>query len=601
MKKDKPNQNIWRRGGINPGQPVEKPADLKNSLKEFLKYFRKEKSKLLLLTILVLIAVLGTVSAPVFQSRAIDAIVIGKYDDVSSILLIMSSLYIMSALAMLTQARVTAKLSKSIILRLRKDIFTKTTYLPIYQIDALGKGDLISRMTNDADNISHIISTSLSALFSSILMLIGTFAIMLWLCIPLALLSCITIILSVIITGILSKYTRKYYVKRQILLGELNNTVEEEISNFQTVSAFNLQCRAIEKFNRSSNDLTKTGILAEVVGSSMGPIMNSLNNLTFLIVAVFGAWFVLQDMISVGVIAAFIVYSKQFSRPVNEIAQLYNQIQTALAGAERIFSILQIPSENLSGNQLSQFKQARIEFRNVSFGYQLNQQVIKNFSLTVEPGSKVALVGSTGSGKTTIINLLMRFYEPNEGSILINGENIQNIAVKDLRQHIGIVLQDTILFTDTIRNNLIYADHSLTQSDIDESLNFTGLTDFVASLPQGLDTMLIGAGAHLSQGQKQLFAICRAFLSSPDILILDEATSNVDTQTEKHIQDAMARLMNIGTCLVIAHRLSTIQDADKIIVMDHGQIVEMGNHKELLDRKGFYSELYQIQFAGQEI
>lgn len=588
------------RGRGNFGAPVEKPENGKKTLKRLLSYFRSELPFVSIMSVTVLVSVIASVLAPSYQSSAIDRIVYAKYSAVPHVLLIMLILYLVHGLATLLQGYLSASLSQQIVSRLRKQLFDKIVHLPISYIDSHSHGDLISRMTNDAENISNIISSSLSSLFSGILTLIGTMIMMMHYSIPLGLLSCSTVLLTVFFTGFMSKHMRKFFLKRQTLLGKLNGTVEEMVTNYKTISAYNQQERVIDEFSETADTLTRTGIIAEIIANCMGPVMNMLSNVSFVIVSVCGAYFAWKGYITVGVISAFIIYSKQFSRPINELAQLYGQIQTAIAGAERVFSVLDQESEQFGGDDLHDVR-GIIEFKHVDFSYVPEKKIISDFNLKIESGKKIALVGSTGSGKTTIINLLMRFYDIDSGEILLDGKNIREIALGQLRDSIGIVLQDTKLFSDTIRGNLAYAVENPTQEELDRAARFSYCDKVIAKMPEQYDTLLSQTSVSLSQGEQQLIAIGRAFLSYPQILILDEATSNVDTRTEQNIQNAMNKLMKDRTSLIIAHRLSTIQDADQIIVMDQGRIVESGNHTELLKHKGKYYELYMTQFAGQAI
>lgn len=581
------------------GAPVEKPKNTRSALARLFGYFRQEMILVIILALAVSFSVIAGVLAPRFQSQAIDHLVSRSFSEVSGVLTLMILLYALHGAATLLQGYLSARLSQRIIGRLRRDLFHKIVNLPVSYLDSRSHGDIMSRMTNDAENVSTVISQSLSSLFSGILTLIGTIIVMLSFNVPLTLLTCSSVILSIWLTKIISELMHKYYVMRQTLLGQLNGTVEEKITNTKTVTAYNLQDAVIKDFSKTSDELTKAGIIAEIIAGSMGPLHNMLNNVSFVIVAAFGAWFALRGFISIGVISAFVVYSKQFSRPINELAQLYGQIQTALAGAERIFAVLDEESENKDGDKNDPVREGVIEFKNVNFSYVPGKQVISDFSLKVEAGKKIALVGSTGSGKTTIVNLLMRFYDVDSGSILIDGTDIRDVSTDALRDSIGIVLQDTVLFTDTVRANLKYADPSISDEKMIEASALSNCDSVVNALSDGYDTVLTLSGASLSQGQRQLITIGRAFLSFPRILILDEATSSVDTRTEKHIQDAMFRLMENRTSLIIAHRLSTIRDADLIVVMDNGRITEMGTHEELLDLKGNYYRLYMTQFAGQ--
>lgn len=588
-----------RKSSGQMGAPVEKPKNTRSALARLFGYFRQEMVLVIILALAVSFSVIAGVLAPRFQSQAIDHLVSRSFSEVSGVLALMILLYALHGAATLLQGYLSARLSQRIIGRLRGDLFHKIVNLPVSYLDSRSHGDIMSRMTNDAENVSTVISQSLSSLFSGILTLIGTIIVMLSFNVPLTLLTCSSVILSIWLTKIISELMHKYYVMRQTLLGQLNGTVEEKITNTKTVTAYNLQDAVIKDFSKTSDELTKAGIIAEIIAGSMGPLHNMLNNVSFVIVAAFGAWFALRGFISIGVISAFVVYSKQFSRPINELAQLYGQIQTALAGAERIFAVLDEESENKDGDKNDPVREGVIEFKNVNFSYVPGKQVISDFSLKVEAGKKIALVGSTGSGKTTIVNLLMRFYDVDSGSILIDGTDIRDVSTDALRDSIGIVLQDTVLFTDTVRANLKYADPSISDEKMIEAGALSNCDSVVNALSDGYDTVLTLSGASLSQGQRQLITIGRAFLSFPRILILDEATSSVDTRTEKHIQDAMFRLMENRTSLIIAHRLSTIRDADLIVVMDNGRITEMGTHEELLDLKGNYYRLYMTQFAGQ--
>ena len=593
-------QQGFRRGPGNFGAPVEKPQDAKKTIRRLLGYFRAEMPVVAVMSVTVLISVLASVFAPSFQSQAIDKIVSAEYGLLPRLLGIMLVLYIIHGAATLIQGYISASLSQRIVSRLRKELFDRIVHLPISYIDSHSHGDLISRMTNDADNISNIVSSSLSSLFSGVLMLIGTLAMMLHYSIPLGLLSCSTVILTVLFTSFISKHMRRFFVKRQALLGKLNGNVEEMVTNYKTITAYNRQEQVIDDFTETADQLTRTGIIAEIISNCMGPVMNMLSNVSFVIVSVFGAYFALKGYITVGVISAFIIYSKQFSRPINELAQLYGQIQTAIAGAERVFSILDTETEHFEGDALTDVKGV-IEFRHINFSYVPEKRIITDFSLKIESGKRIALVGSTGSGKTTIINLLMRFYDPDSGEILLDGKNIRDIALGDLRDSVGIVLQDTKLFSDTIRANLTYAMSDYTEDELAVAAKSSHCDKIAAKLPDGFDTMLSQTSVSLSQGEQQLIAIGRAFLYYPRILILDEATSSVDTRTELSIQNAMNELMKDRTSLIIAHRLSTIQDADQIIVMDQGRIAEIGTHTELLKQGGKYYDLYMTQFAGQAI
>ena len=577
---------------------VEHAQNAGAAVKRIAAYFAHEKGMVFCMLAAVIFGTLCGVYAPSIQSKAIDIIAGTGTGSLIRTLILMLAAYLLYSGSQLLQGWFSARLSQRIVKRMREELFGKILDLPVRYLDTHSHGDVMSRMTNDVENISTTVSQSLPSLFSGILTIAGTAAVMIWYCWQLALLSCATIILTIVCTKVLSAKVRKFSRRRQMLLGQLNGTVEEMISGYRTVVAYNHQDVTTEEFCDTSDALTKAGIKTDVFSGVMGPVMNCISNIGFVIIAAFGGYFSVHGLISVGVISAFIVYAKQFSRPINEIAQIYGQLQTAVAGAERVFSVLDEVNEDKAGEKLEIQGEAAVIFRNVQFSYVPGSPVIRDFNLTVPPGKKIALVGATGCGKTTVVNLLMRFYDIDSGEILINGENIQDISRDSLRHNIAIVLQDTVLFGGTIRDNLKYGNENADEVQLERAAEMSRCSDMIQMLPQGYDTVLTGSGENISQGQRQLLAIARAFAADPKILILDEATSNVDTRTEKAIQDAMHLVMENRTSIIIAHRLSTIQDADRIIVMDHGEIVESGSHEELLLQKGRYYELYMTQYAG---
>lgn len=604
MKQEESRQaqmNNYRAFGRRPGNrnmTVEKPQNGKKTLKRLMGYFVSEKKMLFLLMLAVVVVVACSVYAPKLQSNAIDAIAGRQWDKLSPILIVMVIIYIIHSICTYMQSKLSAVLSQNIVSRMRKDLFLNIVNLPIRYLDANSHGDIMSRMTNDIENISTTVSQSMSSLFSGILTVIGTVVMMVALCPRLAALSCVTVILTIVATKLLSKAMRFFFKKRQVILGQLNGNVEEMVTGYRTVVAYNRQNAVVNDFDNVSDELTRVGIIAEILGGSMGPVMNVVNNVGFVIIAAFGGYFAINNIISIGVISAFIVYARQFGRPIDELAQIYGQIQTAVAGAERVFEVMDEPLEDKSGKKNMDDLKGIIRFKNVNFSYTKEKQVLYDFNLEVKAGQKVALVGSTGSGKTTVVNLLMRFYDVDSGEILIDDVNIKDIDCDSLRRNTAIVLQDTVLFADSIENNLRYSNSSATDEQMYMAARMSNCDSMIRKMPQGYDTQLMSEGENISQGQRQLLSIARAFLAQPKILILDEATSSVDTRTEKHIQDAMVNLMKDRTSLIIAHRLSTIQDADLIVVMDEGRIAETGSHANLLAKKGKYYQLYMTQFAG---
>ncbi|MGI6205699.1 MAG: ABC transporter ATP-binding protein [Anaerovoracaceae bacterium] len=580
---------------------VEKPKNGRKTLKRLILYFHDEMKGIILMLAAAAAEVAAKVIGPDLQSKAIDDIAARNFENFDSLLIWLAVIYGIAGLALLLRGYIGASLSRRVVGRLREDLFDKIVSLPVGYLDSHSHGDIMSRISNDADNIANTISTTLGTFFSGVLTLAGTVVMMAVLNIPLTLIAVSVLAGAVLITAGLTKIMSVYFAKRQELLGELNGIAEEMITNSRTVAAYNLEDEASAEFDEMSDRLTETGVKAEIIGNSMGPIHNMFSNISFVAVAAAGAYFALKGYISIGTIAAFLVYSKQISGPVNMLAQLYGQIETAAAGAERIFALMDVESEDKSGEPAGKTHGAEIEFRHVNFSYVPGREVIHDFNLKIESGKTTALVGATGSGKTTVINLLMRFYDADSGEILFNGKNIKDIAAGDLRRSIGIVLQDTVLFSDTVKANLLYANQDAGPDTVKRAVRAANAERVIANLPDGYDTVLSRGGASLSQGQRQLLAIARAFITDPAVLIFDEATSSVDTRTECSIQDAMAKLMKDRTSLIIAHRLSTIRNADEIIVMDDGRIVERGSHDELMAGKGRYYELYEKQFAGESI
>ena len=600
------------KGPGGPGGPRamirEKPKNIRATLGKLLKYIGKNKYSVILIIVTTIITTLLNLLGPTLQGKAIDAITITEqrlsvdFDGLVRILVLMAVVYLASTVIQIAQGIASAKISQDTVYNMRKDLFRKISYLPISYVDTHAHGDIMSRMTNDVDNISQTLSSSITSLISAVLTLIGAFAMLVKYDWRMALVSLITIPLTVVVSMVLSKLMRKYFIARQVLLGQLNTQVEEMVTGYKTVMAYGKENDACRDFAEISEEFRKCSIKANVWGGIMGPAMNIINNLNYLIVAAFGAYFTVTGAISVGDVQAILQYSRQLSQPINQISNQYANILTAIAGAERVFNILDTPDEVDEGKTELDIPHMKgdVDFSHINFSYVKGKQVIKDFNLEVKQGQKIALVGATGSGKTTIVNLLTRFYDIDSGKITIDGVDINDIPKKELRSAIAIVLQDTVLFHDTIGNNIKYGRLDATDDEVKAAAETAEAREFIERLPEGYNTVLSEGGSNLSQGQRQLLSIARAVLADPKILILDEATSSVDTRTEMHIQQAMVALMKNRTSLIIAHRLSTIRDADMIIVMKDGQVMESGNHDQLLEKKGVYYGLYQNQFAGIE-
>ncbi len=612
--------------GGRPGGPrgvpmfKEKPKDTKKTVKRLLKYMGANKYILIFLTLIMICSTLLTLAGPTLQGEAINSM---QYQDEAGnfiidvdmprlikVLAIMAIVYAASSVLTYFQGVLSASLSQKTVRTLRSDLFSHMVRLPVKFTDTHSHGDIVSRMTNDAENVSNTISQSIGSLISSVLTLTGSLVLMLIISPILTLAAMITIPLTILVSSKLSKFMRKYFVLQQRLVGKINGNVEENVTAFKTVLAYGMQDGAQDEFLRDAAELKKTGIKAQIFGGVMGPLMNIINNLGYLILVVFGALLVMKGEFSIGIITfaaikvgdiqAFTQYSKQFTRPINEIANQYASILTAIAGAERIFEIIDAEPETDEGTLEFDPDTFRgdISFRHVDFAYNEGEPVLKDFCLEVKAGQKIALVGSTGSGKTTVVNLLLRFYDPQGGEILIDGVDIRRYKKSSLRTVAAIVLQDTVLFSASIEDNIRFGRLDASREEIERAAKCANASGFIEKLSEGYDTQLSESGGNLSAGQRQLLSISRAVLADPKILVLDEATSSVDTRTEMNIQKAMIELMRGRTSLIIAHRLSTIRDSDMIIVLDGGRISEVGSHDKLLEKGGKYSELYKTQFSG---
>ncbi len=595
------------RGGPMAGRMMaEKPKNLKGTLKKLVKYIGKNKYQLIALIILVSLIAVCNLAGPALQAEAISAVTIDSegahvnFDKLYTVVAVMAGVYLVSSLLTYLQALTAAKLSQNTVCTMRSDLFAKISYLPIRYTDTHRHGDIMSRMTNDVENISNSVSQSIASLFSAIITLIGSFVMMIYYSPILTLVAVVTIPLTLLVSTKLSKFMRKYFVAQQKLLGQLNGHIEETVTGYKTVMAYSKEDASVEEFSHIAAEYRKVGIKANIWGGIMGPCMNMIGNLGYLLVAAAGGYLAATGGLGIDAIQAVLQYSKQFTRPINEIANQYAQILTAIAGAERVFDIMEAGSEPDDGKNPITVDEIRgdIRFRDMYFSYKEGEPVLKGFDLDVKQGQKIAIVGATGSGKTTVVNLLTRFYDIDSGEITIDGVNIMDIPKKTLRRAIAIVLQDTVLFSDTIANNIRYGKLDATDDELRRAAETANADVFVERLPEGYDTVLAESGSDLSQGQRQLLSIARAVLADPKILILDEATSSVDTRTEMNIQSAMVALMKGRTSLIIAHRLSTIRDADKIVVLDGGVVAEVGSHDELLKKGGAYYRLYQNQYAG---
>ena len=602
-----------RTPGAGPGAHLanrirgEKPKNRRKTLFRLFAYIGKNKPIFFALLLCVTFVTAGEIASPFLQQKALDTIslVDGRfsvdYPACFRYMAILAVIFLCIVAVSYTQGRLAAKVSQETVFLIREHLFQKISRLPVSYTDSHKHGDLMSRMTNDADNISMTVSQSIAALLSGTLTVCGSLAMMFMYSVRITLVAMVTIPTIMFITTRLSRWMRKYYVRQQQLLGELNGEVTEKVTAYRTLVAYSQERSAVECFAKVSADLKHNSIVSKVLGSVVGPITNFLGNFQYVLIAGLGGFLMLGGKagITIGTIQALLLYSKKLNHPVNMIADQYAGILSALAGAERIFEVLDTPDEIDGGAQKPVLPvRGEISFEHLSFGYAPDNPVLKDFDLHVKPGQKIALVGATGSGKTTVVNLLMRFYELNGGRILLDGADITTIPKSDLRNAVSIVLQDTVLFKDTIRNNIAFGKDAATEEEVREAARTAMCDHFISQLPDGYETVLSESGANMSEGQRQLLAIARAVLAQSPVLILDEATSNVDTRTEMRIQAALTNLMKNRTAIIIAHRLSTIRDADVIVVLAGGSIVEAGDHETLLSQKGEYYKLYQRQFAG---
>ncbi|WP_055670063.1 ABC transporter ATP-binding protein [Desnuesiella massiliensis] len=597
-----PGNNNFR--GHRGMTPVIKPKNFKETFKRLWTYFGKERK--LLMTILVLIigsSGLGLL-VPFLIGRAVDSMSSNKmsvdFNMLKIITFILIITYFIDSFMNFIQGWIMAGISQRIVLNLRGTLFQKLQRLPVSFFDSHTHGEVMSRLTNDIENISTTISQSTIQLMSSSINIVGAFIMMIILSPLLTLASIITIPMVFFMTNIIARKTKVLFKEQQIMLGKLNGDIEEAISGIQVIKAFNREENVIGQFEEVNSKLCHVGIKAQVWSGYIMPLMNVINNIGFAAVASVGGILALRGLITVGIIASFLSYSRQFSRPLNDLANIFNTLQSAVAGAERVFETLDEDEEAKDVEEAKILEDVRgeVTFNQVNFSYRADKPILKNINFNVNAGINVALVGSTGAGKTTIVNLLTRFYEVSQGEILIDGKNIKEYTRDSLRKCFGIVLQDTYLFSGTIKENIKYGRLDAKDEEVEAAAVMANADHFINRLPHGYDTMLLDGGVNLSQGQRQLLAIARAILANPSILILDEATSNVDTRTELKIQEAMLKLMKGRTSFIIAHRLSTIKDADIIMVINGGEIIEAGSHQELIDKKGAYHKLYESQFMN---
>lgn len=582
-------------------KPPEKAVDNKKAIKNILTILKDHKFKLALTIICAIISTAFTIIAPLLIGQATTTIFNGintglmDFDTLFYLLTIVVILYVISSLFSYLQSFFLIEVSTKISYDLREKLMDKILSLPMESVDENKRGDILSRITNDVDSLQHGITQSFLQLTTAVITLIGVFIMMLTINIWMTLATIILIPIAFLVIRFITKFSQSYFLKQLVFKGALNGQIEETFTGHDIIRVFNQEEISMEKFENDNDKWFDQEWKSQFYSSLNGPLMNFISNFTYVVIAVLGAIFVLQRAIAVGDILAFFQYTQSFTRPIQQITRVMNQIQTAMAASERIFEFLDYDDEkNPSDKQLIEIKEG-ITFENVSFSYIPNEKIIKNLTFDVKKGQKIAIVGETGAGKTTIVKLLMKFYEIDSGSIKIDGVDIDEYDKHSLRSHIGMVLQDSWLFSDTIESNIRYGNLDVSDNEVVEASKQVYVDNFVRQLSDGYKTVLNEDSDNISHGQKQLLTIARTILSSKEVLILDEATSSVDTRTEKLIQRAMDRLMENKTSFIIAHRLSTIRNADKIIVIENGEIIEQGNHEELLSLKGYYYNTLNTQ------
>ena len=614
MSENKPSMKMGRPGGHMGGgrfAPGEKPKNFKGSMKKLLAYLGSYKIAIIIVMILAAVATVFSVAGPKIMAKATNALFDGlmkkiagtggiDFDYIGKVLLFTLGLYLFSSVVSFVQGWIMTGISQKISYRLRKDISEKIGRMPMGYFESRTYGEVLSRITNDVDTLGMTLNQSITQIITSVATLLGIIVMMLSISPLMTLISLVILPISAALLSFVIKKSQKHFRTQQEYLGHINGLVEETYSGHTVVQAFNKEKATVEEFCTTNDILYKSAWKSQFLSGIMMPVMMFVGNLGYAGVAISGGLLAIKGVIGIGDIQAFIQYVKQFTQPIQQIAQVINQVQSMTAAAERVFEFLDEEEEEQSADNavIPENVQGDVRFEHVSFGYDPEKIVIGDFSADIRSGQKIAIVGPTGAGKTTMVKLLMRFYDVNSGAITLDGTDIRNIPRGELRKNFGMVLQDTWLFHGTIMENIRYGRLDATDEEVIAAAKAAHAHHFIKSLPNGYDMVLNEDASNVSQGQKQLLTIARAILSDSKVMILDEATSSVDTRTEELIQDAMDRLMSGRTSFVIAHRLSTIRNADLILVMKDGDIVEQGNHEQLLEKNGFYAQLYNSQFES---